>query len=264
MDRVHHRKATVGGSVVALAVLSSMAFAEHDHSAPARAEDESRVVAHVGALAASYRSRLFEGDYQGVIAGAAYTRGRFEVGAHGAVYQIDRNGKTYRGFGDVTVHGAATVIERGALAAGAHLMVMVPSGDAMRGLGMGHWMFMPAAWAAWSPSRFAVSGSIGYARGIGAASAHAEHGGGSAWPLVDPMSFSEVTFDALAMIELAGELRAGVRMLGALPLDDDARAIGAAHVTWRSGRIETTAEAQAGLAGDPVRFRGLVSTAMRF
>lgn len=251
--------------MIAFAALSATtAYAEHDHGAPARAEDDSRIVASVGALAARYRSRLFEGDYQGGTLGGTYARGIFEVGVRGAAYQIERNGKTYRGAGDVMVHGAATLLERGVLAAGTHLMIMVPSGDAMRGLGMGHWMVMPAAWAAWSPSRFAFSGSLGYARGIGDDGAHAEHGGGSAWPLVEPMSFSEATFDATAMILLADELRAGVRILGALPTDDDTRAIGAARVTWHTGRLETTAEAQVGIAGDPVRMRGLVSTAMRF
>lgn len=229
-----------------------------------REAEATRITATVGALAASYRSRLYAGDYQGASLGVKVTHGRYEVAVRGLAYQIDRNGRTYRGFGDVMVHGAATIVERGSLAAGAHLMVMLPTGDDMRGLGMGHVMIMPAAWSVWSPAWGTLGGSIGYARGLGDESAHAEHNGGGAWPLVDPMSFSEITYDATAMLDVAHGLRAGVRLLGAVPIEDDVRAIGAARISWRAGRVETTAEAQAGIAGDPVRLRGIVSTAMSF
>ena len=257
MDRLRH-------AGIALLVLATAAHADHDHEAPAGAGDEHSVTASVGVLAARYRSRFFEGNYEGANVGVAWRYGRYEVAARGSAYQIDRNGKTYRGFGDVMVHGAITIVERETVAAGAHFMVMAPTGDEMKGLGMGHWMLMPAVWGNWSPNAFAVGGSIGYARGIGGAGIHDEHGGGAAWPLVDPMSFSEITFDATAMYTVATGLRAGVRWLGAIPLDDDVRMIGAARIAWRTGRIETTAEVQAGLAGDPFRIRGVVSTAMRF
>jgi hypothetical protein len=258
MDRVRN-----AGAIAAVVALATPALAEHDHSHHHHAV-ESTFVASIGALAATYDSMFYEGDYQGATLGAKWSRGRFEVGAAGAAYQIDRNGLTYRGFGDLMVHGAATIVENDGLAAGAHLMVMVPVGEEMDGLGMGHWMVMPAAWGTYAKPRGSIGGSIGYARGIGSENAHAEHGGGAAWPLVDPMSFSEVTFDATGMLALAESLRAGVRMLGALPFDDDARLIGAARIAWRTGRLETTAEAQLGIAGDPVGVRGLVSTAMRF
>jgi hypothetical protein len=266
MDRVSDRETAFRRSVIALAMLSATtAYAEHEHHHHDDGEpDDTRITASLGALAARYHSRLFDGDYQGVVASGAYGKGRFETGLQVSAYQIERNGKMYRGSGDAMLHGAMTVVARDRLAAGAHLMLMLPIGDANAGLGMGHWMVMPAIWAAWSPEHVALSASVGYARGIGDASAHAEHGGGAAWPLVDPMSFSEVTYEAGAMLSLASELRAGVRVLGALPFDDDARAIGAARIGWTIGRVETTAEAQAGLAGDPFRFRGVVGAAMRF
>ena len=259
MDRLRH-----AGTVVALALSATTARAEHDHCAPTRAADATHVTAHLGAIAASYRSRFYEGDYQGGSFGAKWSHGRYEVAARGVAYQIDRNGLVYRGFGDLMMHGAATLFERGAFATGGHFMVMAPTGDAMKGLGMGHWMLMPAAWATWSHRLVTLGGSLGYAHGVGDEGAHAEHGGGAAWPLVEPMSFSELTFDATAMFVLGSGLRAGVRTLGAIPTDDDVRVIGAARVGWRTGRLELTAEAQAGIAGDPVRFRGLVSTAMTF
>lgn len=252
-------------TAIALLALATSASADHEHHHHDEpAEPTSSLTATIGALAASYESRLYEGDYQGGSLGVAWSYGRFEVAARGLAYQIDRNGKTYRGFGDLMVHGAVRASEAGPFSAGAHLMVMAPTGDAMTGLGMGHWMLMPAAWGSYAQRYFALSGSLGYARGIGGEDAHAEHGGGGAWPLVDPMSFSEVTFDATAMFPVATSVALGARVLGAMPLDDDLRAIGAARISWRAGRIETLAEAQAGIAGDPVKLRGLVSTSMTF
>jgi hypothetical protein len=258
MDRVR-----LAGAIVAL--LSSSAYADHDHHHHAPAGESSSVTASVGAIAASYDSRLYEGDYQGGSLGLAWARGRFEVAVRGLAYQIDRNGKTYRGFGDTMVHGTARLWERGGLSAGAHSMIMAPTGEAMTGLGMGHWMLMPAAWASYTHDIVTLGGSLGYARGVGGEDAHAEHGGGGAWPLVEPMSFSEITYDATAMISVASSLSLGARVLGAMPLaDDDMRTIGGARISWRIGRIETLAELQAGLTGDPVKLRGLVSTSMTF
>jgi hypothetical protein len=259
MDRV--RNAAV---VIAALALASRAYAEHDHAAPMQVAEDSHYVATVGVLAAAYHSRYYDGDYQGAKFGLKWLRGRFEVAATGAMYQIDRNGRTYRGFGDLMVHGAVTLVQRDALAAGAHLMFMLPAGADLDGLGMGHVVAMPALWVTYSqPDAGTLGGSIGYARGLGGSDLHADHGRGG-WPLVDPMSFSEITFDATGMLELARELRAGVRVLGAFPFDEQTRLIGAVRIAWRAGRVETTAEAQAGIAGDPVRMRGLVSTAMRF
>ncbi|MBA3502404.1 MAG: hypothetical protein M4D80_35605 [Myxococcota bacterium] len=257
MDRLRHAGA------IALALLASPAYADHEHHQHAPAV-QSSVTASIGAIAASYRSRLYEGDYQGGSLGVAWARGRFEVAVRGLAYQIDRNGKTYRGFGDTMVHGAMRIFERGAFSSGAHLMVMMPTGAEMTGLGMGHWMLMPAAWASYAQRFVTVSGSLGYARGIGGKDAHAEHGGGGAWPLVEPMSFSEITYDVTAMFPVATSLALGARVLGAMPLDDDLRAICAARISWRAGRLETVAEAQAGIAGDPVKLRALVSTSMTF
>ena len=252
----------LAGAIVAL--LASTAYADHEHHHHAAPSESSTITASIGAIAASYDSRLYEGNYQGGSLGVGWSRGRFEAAVQGLAYQIDRNGKTYRGFGDVMVHGTARIWERGEFSTGAHLMVMVPTGDEMVGLGMGHWMLMPAAWAAYAHRVVTVSGSLGYARGIGAEDAHAEHGGGGAWPLVEPMSFSEITYDATAMFSVAESFALGARVLGAMPFDDDMRTIGGARISWRAGRLETLAELQAGLAGDPVKLRGLVSTSMTF
>ena len=256
MDRVRH------AGIALLVLASSAAHADHEHHAPAEAS--STITASIGALAATYDSRLYEGDYQGISLGVAYARGRFEIAARAVAYQIDRNGKTYRGAGDSMVHGTVRIWERAGLATGAHLMVMTPTGDAMKGLGMGHWMLMPAGWVSYANAVVVLSGSLGYARGLGGEDAHAEHGGGGAWPLVEPMSFSEITYDATAMFALTQSLALGVRLVGAMPLEDDMRAIGGARISWRAGRIETLAELQTGIAGDPVKLRGLLSASITF
>jgi hypothetical protein len=254
---MRHRRA------LALALCATTAHADHEHHHHAP-DVQSSVTASIGAIAASYDSRLYKGDYQGGSLGVAWARGRFEVAVRGLAYQIDRNGKTYRGFGDTMLHGTVRVLDRGGFSAGAHLMVMAPTGAEMTGLGMGHWMLMPAGWASYTQPIVTVSGSLGYARGLGGEDAHAAHGGGGAWPLVEPMSFSEITYDATAMFPVADTFALGARVLGAMPIDDDHRMIGAARISWRAGRVETLAEAQAGLAGDPVKFRGLLSTSMTF
>ena len=259
MDRVRNARVAL-----ALAALARTASADHEHDAPARSHATDGITAQVGLLAASYRSRLYEGDYTGALAGVAWRYGRYELAARNAIYQIDRNGRTYRGLGDLMIHGAVTIVDGSRLAAGAHLMAMLPTGHEMKGLGMGHVMLMPAVWATWTPSALAIGGAVGYARGLGDAGVHDEHAGGGTWPLVDPMSFSEVTFDASAMYSLGRGVRSGVRVFGAFPLDDDVRALGSWRLAWRAGRVETIADVQVGLAGDPVRVRGVLTTAMRF
>jgi hypothetical protein len=179
-------------------------------------------------------------------------------------YRIGKNGKAVTGLGDLMLHGHATVLQAGRLSAGAVAMVMAPTGDHDAGLGMGHVMLMPGGWIHWAPGRLALAASAGYARGLGGGNIHAEHGGG-AWPLVDPMTPSELTLGASGMVSLASALRAGVRADAAIPTGgEDARLFGGVRAVWTHGRVETTAELQAGLAGAPFGVRGLVEAAVRF
>jgi hypothetical protein len=128
---------------------------------------------------------------------------------------------------------------------------------------MGHVMVMPVGWGSWSPGAIQLAATLGYHQGVGNESLHAEHGG--AWPLVDPMSYQEVTFGASGTYALARALRAGLRMSGALPVGDgDARLVGGVRAVWIEGRVETTFEIQAGLVGDPFGLRGVLETGIRF
>lgn len=235
----------------------------HGHGEPARAPASSFSAA-LGVIAAGYESRLFTGDYQGLVATGRWSRGRFGAAIGLTGYRLQKNGKTVTGLGDLMLHGHATLLRAGRITAGAVAMVMAPTGDHDAGLGMGHVMLMPGGWIQWAPGRLALSASAGYARGLGGAGVHAEHGGG-AWPLVDPMTTSELTLGASGMVTVASALRAGVRADGAIPTGGgDARLAAGVRVVWTRGRVETTAELQAGLAGDPFGVRGLVEAAVRF
>jgi hypothetical protein len=220
--------------------------------------------ASVGVIAASYESMFFTGDYQGLAATGRWSRGRFGASLGVTGYRIGKNGKAVTGLGDLMLHGHATVLQAGRLSAGAVAMVMAPTGDHDAGLGMGHVMLMPGGWIHWAPGRLALAASAGYARGLGGGNIHAEHGGG-AWPLVDPMTPSELTLGASGMVSLASALRAGVRADAAIPTGgEDARLFGGVRAVWTHGSVETTAELQAGLAGAPFGVRGLVEAAVRF
>jgi hypothetical protein len=216
-----------------------------------------------GVVAATYRGTLYEGDYEGALAGAAFARGRYEASASMTGYRIVRNGRAATGLGDLMVHGSASLLARGPVSAGAHLMLMAPTGADQTGLGMGHFMLMPALWSAYAAGAARASASVGYARVLGDAGAHAEHG--AAWPLVDPMAASELTLEVAGTLALARALAAGALLRGALPLEgSDARLLAGLRVAWRAGRVEVAAEGQAGVLGAPVRVRGLLSTSLSF
>jgi hypothetical protein len=217
--------------------------------------------------AASYRTPLYEGSYQGLSATAGWTWRRLHLMASVPAYRIERNGKPAHGLGDAMLHGQVALLARRTSALGVTAMVMLPTGRAATGLGMGHTMLMSAAWASWSPHPLALSAALGYGHGLGGESVHAEHAPGQPWPLVEPMSFAEVTFDSSAMLALADGLGVGLRAAGAVPAGDGghgrSRALGSVRASWREGRVETTAELQYGIAGDPFRLRGLVAASVR-
>ena len=129
---------------------------------------------------------------------------------------------------------------------------------------MGHVMVMPALWGSWSAGDLTLAGSGGYGRALGASTSggHA-HGTG---PIVDPMNVSELTWSAAGELAVARDLRLGGRLGGAIALGDSGvnRTIGAARAVWTIGRVDTSAEVQIGITGDPFRVRGLVETTLRF
>lgn len=218
----------------------------------------------IALIAANYDAKLYSGDYQGLVAGARWARGRFGAAVTMPAYRIQKNGAAVGGIGDAMAHGHLTLVSRGSVAAGIMVMVSAPTGNDTEGLGMGHVMVMPEAWAAWATPSLAVMGSVGYSQSLGGANAHAKHGGGM-WPLVDPMNASELPFGVTAMFALAPPLGAGARIAGAVPIGDgDRRLYGGVRILWSAGRVETSAEVLGGMVGSPFGVRGVIETSMQF
>ena len=137
MDRVRHARVTCGLLALALLV-AARARAEHGHEPRERpGAAASRLEAGLGVVAASYRSPLYEGSYQGGVATAGWARKRFGFSAAGSFYRIERNGKADHGLGDAMLHGVVALLERPTISLGAIAMLMIPTGRATLGLGMG-------------------------------------------------------------------------------------------------------------------------------
>jgi hypothetical protein len=210
------------------------------------------VTAKIGALAATYRSLLFEGNYQGVEIGAGVSYGRYSLSADLVTYRLERNGLASNG------------VARGSLSGGAMLMVSAPTGNDAKGFGMGHVMLMPELFGSWSSGRFVVDALAGFGYATGGASAHAEHGGGGAWPLVDPMNAMEITFGLRPTYMLVSRLGIGASGHGAVPIGDGvSRFVAGGHVLWIAGRFATSFEIAGGVAGDPFGLRGMLTTTIR-
>jgi hypothetical protein len=243
---------------VLVMLFAGRAAADHDHGAHAPAARDS-MFATAGVLAATYDQRLFDGDYQGVTGSFAYARGRLSAGVDGAVFRLQKNGRIVRGPGDTVLHAQLDVWPD----VGVVLAVMLPTGNADDGLGMGHLMLMPAVYARRSFGRVTVNVATGYGRGVGDESSHIEHGG--VWPIVEPMNYQELTFNASVMVTLAAALRAGVRASMATAIGDGSdRQTAGVRAVWTTDRVETTFDISAGVVGDPYIFRGTLASAIRF
>ena len=248
-----------------LALVASVAVrARADHHGMAMAEAPSDLGASVALVTASFDTRSYVGDYQGVVSSARWAHGRFGASVTVPVYRLAENGAAYVGIGDVAASAQAMLVTTPSLQLGAMAMVSAPTGNGLEGLGMGHAMAMPALHGAWAIPGGVVTASLGYSRALAHVPANHDHG---VWPLVDPMNLSELTWTASGDHALTSELRIGLRASGGIPvgsLPGHARVIGALRVAFGRGRLETAAEAQAGLVGDPFTLRGVVETALRF
>lgn len=244
---------------------SAPAFAQHDHSheeAPKGAAAESSSFgAGLSLVAATFDTRLYVGNYEGVIAHARWSNARFAVIASGSAYRIEKNGGVDVGGGDAGVHGQAVLVRAESFDAGVIAGISLPTGSDVDGLGMGHAMLMPGVFGAWTVERFRLAASVGYSRALG--ESNHEHG---AWPIVSPMLMAEVSWNAGADFRLPHAITAGARASGGLPAGEGgpARATVGARVAWQRGRVDTALELHAGLVGDPFGIRGVASAAVSF
>jgi hypothetical protein len=248
--------------VLAILLACAPAYAQHDHS---HAHDEhhagptstSNLAAGASLVAASFDQKFYGGDYLGVVPSAVWSNSKFAAIASIGVYRISLNGATYTGLGDVGVHAQAQLLRRDDFEVGVLAGISLPSGDDRHGLGMGHLMLMPGAFATWTHQRVRVSTTLAYGRALGR-SGH-EHG---AWPIVSPMLMAEVSWNAGVDVRITDAITAGARASGGLPAGEGgtSRAIIGGRVGWRRSRLDTSFELQAGVVGDPFSVRGVLAT----
>jgi hypothetical protein len=239
--------------------VAGSARAEHNHM-------DHQTVRELGVgvalVAASFDTMLYLGNYQGVLPTVQWSRKRYGVAASASVYRIEENGAEYYAPGDVLVHGRFNLVGGPQLSAGAILGVSAPTGDSRHGTGMGHPMVMPALYGVAAFGRLTTNATLGYSRALGGDMDH-DHG---SWPIVEPMLVSEVSWSFGGDVAIVRAASIGLRFAGGIPagVSGDARAQAGLRVAWHAGRVESAAEIQAGLAGDPFTVRGVVSTALSF
>ncbi|HVV81515.1 MAG TPA: hypothetical protein VHE35_00505 [Kofleriaceae bacterium] len=253
----------------ALTLTVATAHAQHEHhhmdAPPAGAADAAEPTAFqvdLSLVGATFDQMLYEGDYAGVGVGASWRYDRLSVHAAVRAYHLTRNGAAVDGIGDVTAGVDVLAYQRGTWSAGAGVSATLPTGEQYKGLGMGHPMLMPAAWAGRDDGRTMLGVSLGWCGAIGGGGTAHDHG---PWPIVEPMSESELMGGVHLDRVIRGPFHAGVGVLAALPLHTDpTRVVAAIGGGWRHPRAETGVELQAGLAGDPFTVRGLVTSSLRF
>lgn len=243
--------------------LAGSARAQHHHMEPAH-EDGPHHELGVGIalVAATFDTMSFVGNYQGALPSVQWSHGRYGVAASTGVYRLEENGADFFAFGDVHVHGHVAIAGDSRASVGVVGGVSAPTGDAQRGTGMGHVMLMPAVYGMAARGSLTGTASLGYSRALGGDMDH-DHG---PWPLVEPMLMSEVSWSAGADIAWTHQASTGLRFAGGIPAGaaGDMRVQAGARFAWHAGRVESAAEIQAGLAGDPFTVRGVVSTALSF
>jgi len=242
----------------------ALADHSHHHEAATTEAPGSAWSASLGLLAASFSTQSFVGDYQGLTPGVHWAHTRFSAASGIGAYRLRKNGALYHGVGDLFVQGQAVLVGHHARSAGIVFAMSAPTGSQRDGLGMGHVMVMPALWGSWSAGEVTLAASAGYGHAIGA-SQDGEHPHGTG-PIVDPMNMRELTWSATGEVSVARALRLGARLGGAIALEDSGvhRTVGVARAVWTVGRVDTSAELQLGIAGDPFIARGVIETALRF
>jgi len=251
-------------AVMCAPLSSGIARAEHDMAAMSahHAHEGSELSAGVAVEAAQFDTMAYVGSYQGITPSIGWMRGRFGAGATLGLYHLNKNGLSLYGIGDAMFTGHATVWATETVQTGLALHLMAPTGSELDGLGMGHVMATPSAWASWRRDRLSLWASAGYSWALTGGAGQHNHGPS---PLVDPMNMQEVTWSAGGDLDVAHGIRVGAHAQGGIPTGVGSdRVIGAGRVAWGTPRVSTAFELQLGLAGDPFTIRGVVETALRF
>lgn len=257
----------------ALSVLAPFALpaAAQTCHAPRLAErDEQPFYTALGLQFASYDAKGQYGSYQGLYADLSYRQRWFGAELFLPAYRLTRIEGTELGLGDLvlTARGTALSLRDGAIALGAELPVMLPTGSADRQLGMGHVMLMPAAWFELALAPVSLRAQFGYGRALGSASSHAHHHHGvepGRSPLVNPMNREELTHALAVALGVQRHLSLHARWFGALVLGEGvSREVLGGGVTLRFEYAELLVEMQKPVLGDPFDVKLVVQAAARF
>jgi hypothetical protein len=258
--------ARIAGLVGWFALRASIASADHDHGmamSENHHEDSSELSVGLAVEAAQFDTMFYVGSYQAITPSLGWMYGRFGASATVGLYHLDENGLSTSGLGDAMLAGHATLFAAENLQTGVAFHLMLPTGNELENLGMGHTMAMPSAWGTWRARSFTIMASAGYNRAL-VSLGGAQHDHGPS-PLVDPMNMQELTWSAGADLDVGHGVQVGGRTLGGVPIGTGTtRVIGGGRVAWGTPRVSTAFQLQLGVAGDPFTIRGVVETALRF
>ena len=266
-------------ALVALpAALVSRADAQACHVGAVASDPSRSVGLALTAVVGAYDNASGSGQYQGLIAEARYQRAWLRVALVVPGYRIERDGSQKFGVGDVALDLRLNVLERMEceLSGGIAVATSAPTGNANRGLGMGHVMLMSGLWAQLQTASLTVLVDARYGRAVaasatgGSGGAHAAHtassqgsasSNGASGPIVQPMNRSEVELALSVAYRVTAQVAPFARLFGAVPVADaqgTARQAVAAGLIVTLGPVDVSAEVQVPIVGDPFTARGLV------
>lgn len=258
-------------ALIALALwgLARPAAAQQCHQVGGDVWRRPGLIAGLRLDAAGYRNSSYEGDYEGLAPALTFVHRRVSALAMIPGYRIVRNGRVQGGVGDlalaVRVPVPAFTTDR--LRAGFGLATTFPTGDAGKGLGMGHVMLMPEFWWNYDLGPAQVGGIVGYGRALARAGT-SEHQHGPS-PLVNPMNMSEVEGSLYGQARLHPRLAVRASAYAAAPVGTAdthgrTRVIASQGVIVNVRDLEIAAELQLGLVGQPFLARGVLQLSYRF
>jgi hypothetical protein len=255
--------------LVASMVLADAASAQSCHAPSLREPTETGF--HVGfvAVAATF-SDVEHGDYQGIIPTLTWHHPWVTADVALPWYRLNRDQQEAIGLGDLAtdVRVALFRTDSAGFAFGPELAVSFPTGNAEEGLGMGHVMVMPGAWARLELANLSIMGQLGWGRALADADAHAQHAGHAgheghpaeamhATPRVNPMNMNELEHALGIRYAVHPNVALTARWLGGIPLDDMgvARQVIGPGLQLTADALDATIEALVPIAGDPFDVR---------
>jgi len=260
LEKTWRKLATWALLTTALCGIAPRAHAQTCHPIDVRLHDGWRYRVVLGVSSASYGSGNERADYQGLHTGFSYRLTWFGIDALVPAYRLTRLGGTQYGVGDIVLSARGTVLSLlgGRLTSGLEVAVMVPTGNAEKGLGMGRAMSMPGSWLTLTQGLVLFRAQLGYAVMHGQrATQDSHHAASSApHPIVNPMNQSELQHALTVALSLASNLSVHLRWFGALPVADEfgsPRQIVAGGGEIGLGALDLSAELQLPVVGDPFR-----------